>query len=342
MGFSNQERINLFTKALAAGVYDGNATAVWYESNFPFRFTLDGTAVWTQLSSVPAAGNLTTARNNAIAHPTIIEDLSANADAVRLTLVAGTNNSTYAAYSTYNNTASAVLKNWLLPQLVQKSDGSASNGYAINLYDGDPAGSGSLVSTSDGTTGTGENKTVGWIFNYASGILILAEDFKSNISDPYIVGFRYIGNTANTGGSSGAAGTIENEYTADETIATGEVVRLVLSTDGGGLTQGRAIKAEADSLAGSDFLGIAKAGASQGATFSVITEGKIAVKFGSNPATTDNGKRVYLSTTSGQATLTAPSSGGDTVVLLGFLTGATGSTSTPTVSLRIQSIVTLG
>ena len=67
MGFSNQEAINLNFAALAAGVIDANSSAVWFEKQFGFSFVLDANTVWTQLSSIPAAGNLTTARNNASA-----------------------------------------------------------------------------------------------------------------------------------------------------------------------------------------------------------------------------------------------------------------------------------
>jgi hypothetical protein len=199
MGFTTTERINLFTKALAAGVIDANSIAAWYETFFPFQFILDGSVIWTDLSTVKAnpAANLATAQANAAGPLSgIVDDLSAPASAVRLTLVSGTNNSTYAAYSVYNDPSSTLLDNWLLPQLVPQSSGSPSNGYAIQLYDGDPNGSGTLISTTEGTTGTGVNKTVGWIFNYASGLLFLSDDFKSSVSDPYILGFRYIGSTA--------------------------------------------------------------------------------------------------------------------------------------------------
>lgn len=202
MGFTNQERINFFTKALAAGVVDANSVAVWYETFFPFSFILDAEQVWTQLGTVrqyPAA-NLAAAQANA-AGPLagIVEDRSAAASAVRLTLVAGTNNSTYAAYSTYNDPSSALLRNWLLPQLIPQASGAPSNGYSIALYNGNPNAGGVLISTSAGTTGTGVNKSVGWIFNYANGLLFLSDDFKSSITDPYIVGFRYIGTTAGSG-----------------------------------------------------------------------------------------------------------------------------------------------
>ena len=340
MGFSNQERINLFTKALAAGVYDANATAVWYESKFPFTFILSGTSIWTNLSGVPVAGNLATARSNASSNPTIIQDKSQNADALRLTLVAGTNDSTYAAYSTYNDTTSAVLKNWILPQLVPQTSGAPSNGYAISLYNGDPNAGGTLVTTTEGTTGTGINKTVGWIFNYASGILILADDFSSNITDPYILGFRYIGSTAQDT-SSTTSEKVQNSFTADETIATTELVRFVNSSDSG-LTPGRVMKAKSSELIIGEFCGIAMSGGNQGDSINVATEGKVAVKFSSSVASTNNGKAVYISNTDGVATLTPPSTPTNAVYKIGTLIGANGSSSTPTVKLSLQEITIVG
>lgn len=567
MGFSNQERINLFTKALAAGVFDANSTAVWYESKFPFTFILDGDSVWTNLAGIPAAANLTTARSNATANPTIIEDLSQNADTVRLTLVAGTNDSTYAAYETYNDTSSELLKNWILPQLVPQTSGTPSIGYAIALYDGDPGSGGTLVTTTDGTTGTGVNKTVGWIFNYASGILILSDDFKDSISDPYILGFRYIGTTANDSGSGSISGSIastqvafgsgtntisgENDFTydtsnnllevekvesqvvvqvnnasasridagsvvyvdadgssipevaladasdsakmpsigivpnainagsngfavltgrvngldgsagntvfdstitssdvgatvyvsptnpgrltvtkptgtseliqnvgriidtngnnvkiavsnigrtndvpnsfsttgeidagsltvnsaysfpttdgtdgqvlvtdgagtltfsdssvvtsfvADETIAVGESVRAVNSSDAG-LTPGRVILANASELSSGRFIGIATSAGNQGDSIRIVTNGLTAVKFSSAPGSTTNGQAVYVSSTYGIATLTAPSSSGDTIYELGTLISGNGSSTTPNVQLNFREVITLG
>ena len=47
------------------------------------------------------------------------------------------------------------------------------------------------------------------------------------------------------------------------------------------------------------------------------------VTFTSNPSSGDQGKAVYLSTTAGQATLTAPSASGDHVVRIGFLYSST-------------------
>ena len=346
MGFSNQERINMNSAALAAGVIDANSSAQWYEKQFGFSFILDANTVWTQLSLIPAAPNLTTARNNATANPTIIQDLSQSADAKRLTKVAGTNNSTFAAYSTYNDTSSALLRNWLLPQLVPQSSGAPSNGYAINLYNGDPTSGGTLISTTVGQTGTGTTKSVGWIFNYALGILLLSDDFytvsgiSSGSFDPYVVGFRYIGQTAASGTSTTATRTISSGV-ADETVAIGDVLRFALNGEVG-LTAGRLVKAIASAQNGSEVVGVATSGGSQGDSINYATSGEVATKFGSNPATTDNGKRVFLSTTGGQATFTPPSSSGDTVVRLGYINGGTGSTSTPTVVLNVQTIMEIG
>ena len=346
MGFSNQERINMNSAALAAGVIDANSSAQWYEKQFGFSFILNANTVWTQLSSIPTAANLTTARNNATANPTLIQDLSQASDAKRLTKVAGTNNSTFAAYSTYNDTSSTLLKNWLLPQLVPQTSGAPSNGYSINLYNGDPDSGGTLITTTVGQTGTGTTKSVGWIWNYALGILLLSDDFysQSGISsasfDPYVVGFRYIGNTASSGVSTTATRTTSSGV-ADETIAVGDVLRFALNGEAG-LTAGRLVKANATSVNGSEVVGIATSGGSQGASINYATSGEVAVKFGSNPATTDNGKKVFLNTTSGQATFTAPTASGQTIVRLGHINGATGSTSTPTIVLNIMVVMQIG
>ena len=339
MGFSTTERNNMFMKALMSGVLDANASAVWYETFTPYSMILDAAQVWAQISSIPAAANLTTARNNASANPTIISDLSAAASAIRLTPVAGTNNSTYVAYTTYNDTSSAVLTNWLLPQLVLQSSGAPSNGYAIQLYDGDPDAGGSVVSTSVGQTGTGENATVGWVFNYARGLLLISSDTIASVSNPYIVGFRYIGQTA---GAATSASDVQTSLVADEAIAIGDVVRLALNGEGG-FTAGRGVKARANSSNGSEVVGIAlSAAAAQGNSFNVGLVGAMNVTFGSAPATNTNGSRVFLSdSAAGRATLTPPTSSGSSVVELGKLKAANGSDATVSILFNPNVIIAL-
>ena len=308
MGFSNQKRINANTKALQANVIDANSIAQWYESRNQFAFLLNGNKILTQLSSVPSASSLSVARSNASSSPTIISDLSQTTSAVRLTAVAGTNSTTYIAYSTYNDASSSVLDNWIQPQLISQSNGAPSIGYSIILYDGDPNTTGVEVTTTDGTTGTGQTKTVGWIWNYATGILLLAEDFKSSVSDPYVMGFRYIGSNAN---DSSSGNTLV--FTADETIASGDLVRFVTSSDSG-LTAGRVIKSSATTENDADCIGVAETGGNQGDTINVATSGRAAIAFSSPPSSSSNGSTVFLSTTDGTASLVAPTGTGETVV----------------------------
>ena len=346
MGFSNQEAINLNFASLAAGVIDANSSAVWFEKQFGFGFILNAESVWTQLGSIPSAGNLATARANALANPTIIEDLSAATSAKRLTKIAGTNNSTFAAYSTYNDTASAILKNWLLPQLVPQTSGAPSNGYAMSLYNGDPNAGGTLITTTAGQTGTGSTKQVGWIYNYALGLLLLSDDFYTQTSinaltfDPYVIGFRYIGNTANTGTAS--AERTSSSMVADEAILAGAVLRMSITGEAG-KTPGRVVNANAGNEVDAEAMGIAvTAAAAQGNTLSVATAGEASILFGSAPASTDNGKSVYLSTSDGLGALTPPTTTGDTVVRLGKLKGGDGSDTTPLVILNIDVFMLLG
>ena len=153
MGFSGQEGLNLANKVLQGGVIDANPTAVWYETFFANNFIVDASSVWTALATIrqhPASTRATAQQNVAGPLSGLVEDRTAFASAVRLTQVAGTNSSTWAAYSTHGNPSSTLLKNWLLPQLVPQASGAPSNGYAISLYNGNPAAGGTLVTTTDG------------------------------------------------------------------------------------------------------------------------------------------------------------------------------------------------
>lgn len=208
MGFTNQEKINLNSKVLQADVMDALSSAVWFESRLFAGKVIDSRQTWTEFATLEGlpAGSLATAQANAAANPTLIQDLSAAASAVRLTEVTATNNSTYVALTTFGDFSSARLKNWLQPQQIPQASGAASNGYAIRLFDGDPNAGGTEIFTTDGQTGTGVNKSPGWVWNYSNGILLIADDFYTEtgitpaLFDPYVLGFRYIGDTAGSGG----------------------------------------------------------------------------------------------------------------------------------------------
>ena len=86
-------------------------------------------------------------------------------------------------------------------------------------------------------------------------------------------------------------------------------------------------------------IGVTKAAALAGAAVQIYTDliASVPMRFGNPPAAGDKGRRVYLSTTPGIATLTAPGAGNATY-LLGILLGSDGVTLTPNVLLNTQLI----
>jgi hypothetical protein len=147
-----------------------------------------------------------------------------------------------------------------------------------------------------------------------------------------------LGNLSFTNQSSSTS--IEISGTADETISIGDVVRFVLNGEAG-LTAGRIVKANASSPSTADIIGIASSSSTQGNPINFIPNGQTAVNFGSAPATTDLGKNVYLSTTSGIATLTIPTAVGESVIRIGKLSSADGVSTSVNCVLNIEYIIDL-
>ena len=88
----------------------------------------------------------------------------------------------YIAYSTYNDTSSTRLTNWIDTQF-----GAL---YLIKVYKGDPNSGGVALSAG----ATNEN----WFFDYSAGVLNFNDsNVPSGVTDTniYIVGYRYIGQT---------------------------------------------------------------------------------------------------------------------------------------------------
>lgn len=200
-GFSELERIRIAAKSLMAGVKDADATTEWYESATPNSFIIGGEKVWTSPdvdilrdNPVSNASSARTLVSGTLAG--IVADFSLPANAVRLTPIPGIKN-TYAALNTPGDFTSGRLENWVLPQFVIQANGQPSFGYAVRLYNGDPNNGGHEILTTDGSSGTGINKSVAWIFDYAAGILMTSETSSLFTDDPYINGFIYIGSTAN-------------------------------------------------------------------------------------------------------------------------------------------------
>ena len=237
MGMTNQERINLNSKVLQADVMDAVSSAVWFESRLFAGKVIDARQTWTEFATLETlpASTVAAAQANAAANPTLISDLSAPANAVRLTEVTASNKSTYVALTTFGDFASPRLKNWLQPQQIPQATGAPSIGYAIRLFNGDPAAGGVEIFTTDGQTGTGVNKSSGWVWNYSNGILLLSDDFyaQTGISsatfDPHVLGFRYIGPTAAGGGLASEAERIVKEINQ---VAHGFAVGEAIYFDG--------------------------------------------------------------------------------------------------------------
>ena len=90
----------------------------------------------------------------------------------------------YIAYSTYGNTSSTRLTNWI--------DTQFGASYIIKVYRGDPNSGGVNLSAA----GSGAND--GWFFDYSAGVLNFNDtNVPSGVTDTniYIVGYRYIGQT---------------------------------------------------------------------------------------------------------------------------------------------------
>lgn len=211
---------------------DAVSSAVWFESRIFAGKVIDARQTWLEfatLETLPAA-NLGVAQANAAGNPTLIQDLSDPVNAVRLTEVTASNNSTYMALSVFGDFTSPRLNNWLQPQQVPQASGASSIGYSIRLFNGDPNGGGVEIFTTDGQTGTGINKSPGWVWNYSNGLLLLADDFFSQTGinsatfDPYVLGFRYIGPTAAGGGTTDAERVVLDIPQVGHGFAVGEAI----------------------------------------------------------------------------------------------------------------------
>ena len=129
------------------------------------------------------------------------------------------------------------------------------------------------------------------------------------------------------------AGTGSNVVTktAGETLAAGDVLSLN--------TSGDVVKASSvTSLGLYEVFGIAlqAATATNPVNVTVSDGSEPSVRFATPPAAADNGSMVFLSATSGLASLVPDLGGGRARVLVGLLAGADGATSAPTVQFRPQ------
>ena len=141
----------------------------------PSPLVVPSTSVWADSSFIP-----TTPPGATTAY---VEVYLSGTSGHRMTVdstVSG--NRTFIAHSTYNNTSSSILGDWI--------DTSFSADYIIKVYKGDPNSGGVQLSAA----GSGSNDT--WFFDYSSGVLNFnGTQVPSGVtsSNIYIVGYRYIG-----------------------------------------------------------------------------------------------------------------------------------------------------
>ena len=140
----------------------------------PSPLVVPSSSVWRDSSFIPGTPPGAT---------TTYVRVYATASAHRMTVDATVSgNRTFIAYSTYNDTSTAILGDWIDP--------SFGADYIIKVYAGDPNSGGTLLSAS----GSGSNDT--WFFDYSSGVLNFnGTSVPSGVtsSNIYLVGYRYLG-----------------------------------------------------------------------------------------------------------------------------------------------------
>lgn len=121
--------------------------------------------------------------------------------------------------------------------------------------------------------------------------------------------------------------------TAGAAIALGDLLTFDSSGD--------AVPAVSTTATGEwEVAGVAASAAAAASPVQIFTIRGLATqtRFGVAPGAGANGTRVYLSSSAGAATLTAPTTPGNTVMLVGLLIGADGATTTPEVVFHPQFI----
>jgi len=158
------------------GAISGGTTKEPFNESLPSPFVIPDSSIWTQSLSIP-----TTPPGSDTA---IVKVYLSGASGLRMTADSTVSGSrAFIAYTTYNNTSSARLTDWI--------DTQFGSGYVIKVYKGDP-NSGGVSLDAAGSSGNDDT----WFFDYSSGVLNFnGDDLPSGVTDTniYIVGYRYIG-----------------------------------------------------------------------------------------------------------------------------------------------------
>jgi hypothetical protein len=156
------------------GSISGGTTKEPFAESIPSPLVVPDSSIWNQSLSIP-----TTPPGS----DTSIVKVYSTSSAHRMTADSSVSGSrAFIAYSTYNNTSSARLTDWI--------DTQFGTAYVLKVYKGDPNSGGTLLPAG----GSGSND--GWFFDYSSGVLNFnGSGLPSGVTDSniYIVGYRYIG-----------------------------------------------------------------------------------------------------------------------------------------------------
>ena len=156
------------------GSISGGTTKEPFAESLPSPLVVPDSSIWNQSLSIP-----TTPPGS----DTSIVKVYSTSSALRMTADSSVSGSrAFIAYTTYNNTSSARLTDWI--------DTQFGTAYVLKVYKGDPNSGGTLLPAG----GSGSND--GWFFDYSSGVLNFnGSGLPSGVTDTniYIVGYRYIG-----------------------------------------------------------------------------------------------------------------------------------------------------
>jgi len=156
------------------GAISGGTTKEPFNESIPSPLVVPSSSIWNQSSSIP-----TTPPGS----DTAIVKVYSTSSALRMTADSSVSGSrAFIAYTTYNNTSSARLTDWI--------DTQYGTSYVLKVYKDDPTVPANLLPAG----GSGSND--GWFFDYSSGVLNFnGAGLPSGVSNTniYIVGYRYIG-----------------------------------------------------------------------------------------------------------------------------------------------------
>ena len=188
MAISQEQKVDFLLKKIGfTASKTGNATdatglsgtltpKAGFAEAIPSPLIIANTALWNESASIPATppGSDTTQVK-----------VYAPAGALRMTVDSTVaNNRAFIAYTTYNNTSSARLTNWI--------DTQFGPDYIIQVFVNDATSSSNKLNAG----GSGNND--GWFFDYSAGVLNFNDtNVPTSVTSTnvYIVGYRYVGQT---------------------------------------------------------------------------------------------------------------------------------------------------